>query len=105
MHINIPLFLQKTYDIICDPTSDDIIGWNEVGDGFVVKNVNKFQDEILHKYFKHNNFTSFIRQLNMYDFHKTRNGSNQQCFQHSLFSKGKKDELHKIKRKNTAADK
>jgi hypothetical protein len=42
MHINIPLFLQKTYDIICDPTSDDIIGWNEVGDGFVVKNVNKF---------------------------------------------------------------
>jgi hypothetical protein len=40
----------------------------------------------------------------MYDFHKTRNGSNHQCFQHSLFLKGRKDLLVDIKRKNSSND-
>ena len=76
-HANVPSFLVKTYEIVCDPESDDIICWNEEGNGFVVKRVNEFSDQVLPKYFKHNNFSSFIRQLNMYDFHKTRNMSNQ----------------------------
>ena len=58
---NVPSFLVKTYDIVCDPQSDDIIAWNEEGDAFTVKQVNKFADEVLPKYFKHNNFASFIR--------------------------------------------
>ena len=77
MHVNIPSFLLKTFDIVQDPSSDSIISWNPEGNGFIVKQVNQFSDQILPKYFKHNNFSSFIRQLNMYDFHKTRNGSNQ----------------------------
>ena len=72
-HVNIPNFLLKTYEIICDPFNSEIIEWINDGKGFVVKNVNLFSDKILPKYFKHNNFSSFIRQLNMYDFHKTRN--------------------------------
>ena len=59
--------------MVCDEATNDIIAWNEDGNGFIVKNVNKFSDEVLPKKFKHNNFSSFIRQLNMYDFHKTRN--------------------------------
>ena len=41
----------------------------------------------------------------MYDFHKTRDGPNSQCFQHSLFIKGRKELLKKIKRKNSMAEK
>lgn len=77
MHVNIPSFLMKTYEIISDPETNEVVSWNEEGEGFVVKQVNKFQDEVLPKHFKHNNFSSFIRQLNMYDFHKTRNSKNQ----------------------------
>lgn len=100
--MTIPSFLVKTYDFVNDHSFDDIICWNDEGDGFIVKQVNKFSEEILPKYFKHNNFSSFIRQLNMYDFHKTRNSSNQQCFQHSCFKKGQKQLLQEIKRKNSA---
>lgn len=71
------MFLVKTFNFVTDPASDDIISWNKEGDGFIVKQVNKFSEEVLPKYFKHNNFSSFIRQLNMYDFHKSRNDNNQ----------------------------
>ena len=43
-NINVPSFLVKTYDIVCDPQSDDIIAWNEEGNAFIVKQVNKFSD-------------------------------------------------------------
>lgn len=99
--VNIPSFLVKTYDLVSDPSSNEVICWNPEGNGFIVLQVNKFSEEILPKYFKHNNFSSFIRQLNMYDFHKTRNAQNQQCFQHSLFLRDDRDSLKDIKRKNS----
>eukprot|EP00122_Pirum_gemmata_P018721 Pgem_evm1s17540 len=53
-----------------DPSIDEWISWNETGDGFVLKNTEVFCKDVLPQYFKHNNFATFVRQLNMYDFGK-----------------------------------
>lgn len=94
-------FLQKTYDILENADLDSIIAWNESGTLFLVKNVTDFCDQVLPVYFKHNNYASFVRQLNMYDFHKVREGSWDNAFKHPLFLKGREDLLKEIKRKTS----
>lgn len=59
-------FLTKTYQLVDDHTNDDVISWNEDGSTFVVWNPTEFARDLLPKYFKHNNFSSFVRQLNTY---------------------------------------
>lgn len=85
--LQVPNFLIKTYDIVNDAANQDTVVWNQTGDGFIVKNSNTFAENVLPKYFKHNNFSSFVRQLNMYDFTKSRNAQNQECFCHPCFKR------------------
>lgn len=65
-------FLCKTYDLLQERDDDDddgnkkIVSWNAQGNGFVVWSPAEFSELMLPKYFKHNNFSSFIRQLNTY---------------------------------------
>ena len=59
-------FLTKTYQLVDDRTIDDVISWNEDGSTFIVWNPTEFARDLLPKYFKHNNFSSFVRQLNTY---------------------------------------
>eukprot|EP00347_Sterkiella_histriomuscorum_P008992 403342943 len=101
---HVPSFLLKTYEIVDDKKYDSIVAWSPDGESFVVKKQNEFSETILPRFFKHNNFSSFIRQLNMYDFHKTKRSNNEHCFKHPFFLRGKKHLLQEIKRKsNTSA--
>ena len=95
-----PNFLLKLYQILEKEEYKDIIQWGENGKFFVVKNVHDFAEKILPKYYKHNNYSSFIRQLNMYDFHKKKSGQNEHIFHHQYFIKDQKDLMKSIKRKS-----
>lgn len=61
-----PPFLTKTFDVVEDPSTDSIVSWSGARNSFVVWDLHKFSTAILPRYFKHSNFSSFVRQLNTY---------------------------------------
>ena len=75
-----------------------MIQWSDKGDSFIVKDIEKFV-ELLPQYFKTNNYASFVRQLNMYDFHKIKRKKNQQEFKHPFFRRDRSQDLVYIRRK------
>ncbi|CAD8070882.1 unnamed protein product [Paramecium sonneborni] len=118
MKKGVPNFLLKTYNIVMElnsriikyisfdfnnfqnPENDDIIGFTDKGNAFVVKDQTKLSNEILPTHFKHHNFSSFIRQLNMYGFKKIRNVNNQNEFSHYYFRRNMENLLMNIPRRN-----
>lgn len=62
----VPPFLNKCYELVDDLASNAIISWSPNNDSFVIWDAAEFSHQLLPKYFKHNNFSSFMRQLNIY---------------------------------------
>lgn len=50
-----------------------LIRWSDDGRSFIVLDEDEFARTLIPELFKHNNYASFVRQLNMYGFHKTVN--------------------------------
>ncbi|KAG0935426.1 hypothetical protein G6F57_007097 [Rhizopus arrhizus] len=98
-------FVNKLYKMLEDIHIQNLISWSERGDTFSVSNPTIFSKTVLPQYFKHNNWQSFVRQLNMYGFHKVNdmihtNPDNQTWeFKHPNFKRGAIDDLQFIKRK------
>ncbi|KAI8535279.1 hypothetical protein RHMOL_Rhmol10G0161400 [Rhododendron molle] len=92
-------FLSKTYELVEDGSSDEVISWNEEGTTFVVWKTADFARDLLPNYFKHNNFSSFVRQLNTYGFRKTV--PDKWEFANENFKRGQKELLTQIRRQKT----
>ncbi|KAI5841927.1 hypothetical protein DFP73DRAFT_555091 [Morchella snyderi] len=66
----IPPFVQKLSSFVNDPKTDALIRWSPSGNSFLVLDEDEFSKTLIPDLFKHNNYASFVRQLNMYGFHK-----------------------------------
>ena len=84
---NVPAFLAKLWKMVDNPDtgawinhknkpnlifllSDSLICWTDEGNSFCIRNQSEFARSLLPYYYKHSNMASFVRQLNMYGFHK-----------------------------------
>jgi hypothetical protein len=68
-------FIYKLYCLVSDKATDELCHWSFDGDSFVVPDPTRFAATVLPLYFKHNQFPSFVRQLNKYRFHKLMPGT------------------------------
>ena len=96
--------------MVNDPQTSDVVYWNHgakspdgasCGAAFTVIDNGRMEKEIIPHFYKHSNFTSFIRQLNQYRFRKLDVKS--WTFGHEAFVKGRPELLPQIKRKRKAS--
>lgn len=59
---------------------------------------------MLPKYFKGRTLGSFVRQLNMYNFHKVKGQKHRHVFRHPFFKRGDEESLKNIRRKHVGKE-
>lgn len=106
-------FIDKLYSMLEDAQNHTYIQWSGLGTSFLIINPTEFGKYMLNKHFKHGNLSSFVRQLNKYDFHKVKSseavikqfGPQIWEFKHIYFQKDRMEMLKHIVRKKSNADK
>lgn len=95
-------FLSKLHDILSDTIYNEIIHWDADGKRIIIADVIELCNLILPKFYKHHNYSSFVRQLNMYGFHKSKGIiKSGEGYEHESFCKDStKDEINQMNRTN-----
>lgn len=104
----VPAFLSKLRLLVDDEETNDLIYWDPGGNSFHICNGNRLAKEVLPLFFKHNNLSSFVRQLNMYGFRKVnrvdpcltfKSDIDDMEFKHPYFLRHRPHLISKIQRK------
>lgn len=91
------VFPRKLYEIL-STEREDIIGWTDSGKSFIIKEMETFVTNILMKYFRHQKYSSFQRQLNLYGFRKVQKGTDVGSYAHECFIRDQPELLTKVRR-------
>lgn len=94
-------FPEKLYRILEEAAAagqEDIVSFSSHGRAFGIHRHEAFVEEIMSKYFKHSQLSSFQRQLNIYGFGRVNAGPDGGGYYHELFLRGRPDLCHHIAR-------
>ena len=95
-------FLVKLFTILKDDKFSNFIYWSEDGLSIIIPNQNTFIKKVLPKFCNTRNYSSFVRQLNMYNFKKIKTANRgEQKYRHDEFNKFKTEDQIKLIKKKT----
>ena len=105
MEATTPKFLWQLQVLLSE--NPDYIRWDEDGKNFTIIDEAGFTKNVLGRYFKHKQFSSFVRQLNMYGFKKVMgvHNTDYSSYYHPCFERDNYELMEKIKRKTSVNDK
>ncbi len=63
---------QRKYASIQNEYLHEFISWGEDKSTIKIPDIKAFEQNVLAQYFRHHNFESFARQMNLYEFKKKR---------------------------------
>jgi len=86
-------FPQKLHQMLSDleaqPDLADVASFLPHGRAFCIHKPRDFCKYVMPKYFRMSRFSSFQRQLNLYEFHRITDGPDKGAYAHELFQKGR----------------
>ena len=99
-------FYTQLYTILNDTEYSECIKWSEDGSSIIILNKNALTEKVFPNFFKHHNYSSFVRQLNLYNFKKIKSSKKtQHIYKHDQFNSSKSiEEIGLIKRKDKIDD-
>ncbi|EGB09241.1 hypothetical protein AURANDRAFT_9250, partial [Aureococcus anophagefferens] len=95
-------FPSKIYKMI-NGLDGTVGGWSDAGDSMVILDAETLASEVIPQYFKHINFSSFVRRLKNYGFRNLSANRNQYTtprrweFKHVNFRRGRPELLVQIR--------
>jgi len=97
-------FIVKLWQMLADDANFGVLAWDESGNSFHIHGSLGAISKMLQKYFRHNKYSSFQRQLNYFGFQKTKLEDGTVIYHHKFFCLDRPNDVPKIKRKtNTGA--
>jgi hypothetical protein len=80
--------LHAMLDMASQKNFEDIVSWQPCGKAFKVHDTKRFAESIMPTYFNQTKYKSFLRQVNIYGFHRLIRGAENGAYTHNCLVRG-----------------